>query len=131
MPPRVKSSEIIITIQIMLRDPNNATSYLKNDEVIKMTTNNQLRLPLLLIALIAFIAVPIAAQSPNTATIIVAVFDQAGAVVKDAKVLAMNTATGDGRVVGEGTIDELRAQANLSEGGSPEAGLEEIFLALT
>ena len=37
----------------------------------------------------------------------------------------------DGRVVGEGTIDELRAQANLSEGGSPEAGLEEIFLALT
>jgi ABC-2 type transport system ATP-binding protein len=37
----------------------------------------------------------------------------------------------DGRVVGEGTIDELRAQANLSEGRSPEAGLEEIFLALT
>ena len=37
----------------------------------------------------------------------------------------------DGRVAGEGTIDELRAQANLSEGGSPEAGLEEIFLALT
>jgi ABC-type multidrug transport system ATPase subunit len=31
-----------------------------------------------------------------------------------------------GRVVGEGTLDELRAQANLSEGG-----LEEIFLALT
>jgi ABC-type multidrug transport system ATPase subunit len=37
----------------------------------------------------------------------------------------------DGRVVGEGTIDELRAQAKLSEGGTPEAGLEEIFLALT
>ena len=37
----------------------------------------------------------------------------------------------DGRVVGEGTIDELRAQANLSDGGPPEAGLEEIFLALT
>jgi ABC-type multidrug transport system ATPase subunit len=33
----------------------------------------------------------------------------------------------DGRVAGEGTIDELRAQANLSDGG----GLEEIFLALT
>ncbi|MGE0126466.1 MAG: ABC transporter ATP-binding protein [Blastocatellales bacterium] len=32
----------------------------------------------------------------------------------------------DGRVVGEGAIDELRAQANL-----PEANLEEIFLALT
>jgi len=37
----------------------------------------------------------------------------------------------DGRVVGEGTIVELRAQANLSGGGPPEAGLEEIFLALT
>ena len=32
----------------------------------------------------------------------------------------------DGRAVGEGTLTELRAQANLSEGG-----LEEIFLALT
>jgi ABC-type multidrug transport system ATPase subunit len=32
----------------------------------------------------------------------------------------------DGRVVGEGTIDELRAHANLRDGG-----LEEIFLALT
>jgi ABC-2 type transport system ATP-binding protein len=32
----------------------------------------------------------------------------------------------DGRVAGEGTIDELRAQASLSG-----AGLEEIFLALT
>ena len=31
-----------------------------------------------------------------------------------------------GRVVGEGTIDELRARANLSDGG-----VEEIFLALT
>jgi ABC-type multidrug transport system ATPase subunit len=37
----------------------------------------------------------------------------------------------DGRVVGEGTIDELRKQANLSDGQPPEAGLEEIFLALT
>ena len=32
----------------------------------------------------------------------------------------------EGQVVGEGTIDELRGQANLNEGG-----LEEIFLALT
>jgi ABC-2 type transport system ATP-binding protein len=32
----------------------------------------------------------------------------------------------EGNVVGEGTIDELRAQASLSAGG-----LEEIFLALT
>ncbi|HEY6404187.1 MAG TPA: ABC transporter ATP-binding protein [Blastocatellia bacterium] len=37
----------------------------------------------------------------------------------------------DGRVAGVGTIDELRAQANLSGAGLPEAVLEEIFLALT
>jgi hypothetical protein len=76
-----------------------------------MTTNNQLRLPLLLIALITFIAVPIAAQSPNTATMIVAVFDQAGAVVKDAKVLAVNTATGAVREVASGSDGTATIQA--------------------
>jgi hypothetical protein len=59
-----------------------------------MTTKNQLRLPMLLMALLAFIATPTLAQSPNTASMIVAVVDQAGAVVKDAKVLVVNTATG-------------------------------------
>lgn len=88
MAPMVKS------IRNYRHYPNNATSYFKNDEVIKMTTNNQLRLPLLLIALLTFIAAPTAAQSPNTATMIVAVVDQAGAVVKDAKVLVVNAATG-------------------------------------
>ena len=70
------------------------TSYFKNDKVIKMTTRNRLRLPLLLIGLFAFIAAPVAAQSPNTATMIVVVVDQTGAVVKDAKVSVVNTATG-------------------------------------
>src|SRR5258705_6754816 len=58
----------------------------------------------LLIALFAFIAAPVAAQSPNTATMIVVVVDQTGAVVKDAKVSVMNTATGAVReaVSGEG-----------------------------
>lgn len=37
----------------------------------------------------------------------------------------------EGKVVGEGTIDELRAQANLNRSELPQAGLEEIFLALT
>ncbi len=55
-----------------------------------MTTSNPLRLPLLLLALIACIT----AQSPNTATMIVAVVDQAGAAVKDAKVSVVNSATG-------------------------------------
>src|SRR5262245_47791659 len=47
---------------------------------------------------------PVAAQSPNTSTMIVTVVDQAGAVVRDAKISVTNTATGDVReaVSGEG-----------------------------
>ena len=59
-----------------------------------MTTKNRLRLTLLLIALFAFVVAPVAAQSPNTATMIVVVVDQSGAVVKDAKVSVVNSATG-------------------------------------
>jgi Carboxypeptidase regulatory-like domain len=70
------------------------TSYFKNDEVIKMTSKNRSRLPLLLIGLFIVIAVPVAAQSPNTATMIVVVVDQNDAVVKDAKVSVLNNATG-------------------------------------
>ncbi|HEU0177726.1 MAG TPA: TonB-dependent receptor [Blastocatellia bacterium] len=77
-----------------------------------MTTNNRLRLPLLLIALFIFIAAPTRAQSPNTATMIVAVVDQAGAVVKGAKVLIVNNATGAEREAvsgsdGDATIPAL------------------------
>ena len=52
---------------------------------------------LLFLALFMFavIAVPVVAQSPNTATIIVVVADEKGAVVPDAKVSVVNTATGD------------------------------------
>jgi hypothetical protein len=59
-----------------------------------MTTKKRLRLYLLLLALFAFIAAPVAAQSPNTATMIVTVVDQTGALMKDAKVSVLNTATG-------------------------------------
>ena len=45
---------------------------------------------LLLIALVTYVA----AQSPNTASVIVVVVDQTGAGVKDAKVSVVNTATG-------------------------------------
>jgi hypothetical protein len=61
---------------------------------------NRLRLSMLLLALFALIAAPTAAaaaQSPNTATMIVVVVDQAGAVVQDAKVSLVNTATGAAR----------------------------------
>jgi hypothetical protein len=50
---------------------------------------------LLLTTQVMFVtAAPIAAQTPNTATMIVTVVDQSGAVVKDAKVSVVNTATG-------------------------------------
>ena len=58
---------------------------------------NRFRLPILLIAVFAFIAatmITAAAQSPNTATLIVVVVDQNGAVVKDARVSVVNPATG-------------------------------------
>lgn len=72
-------------------------SYFRNDEVTKVTTWNRFCLPLLLIAVFAFIAATTIiadAQSPNTATMIVVVVDQTGAVVKEAKVSVVNTATG-------------------------------------
>src|ERR1043165_1037973 len=48
----------------------------------------------LLAMLLAALAWPLAAQSPNTATMMVFVLDQTGAAVKDAKVSVANTATG-------------------------------------
>ncbi|MEA2239199.1 MAG: hypothetical protein QOC81_3923 [Thermoanaerobaculia bacterium] len=51
----------------------------------------------LLFACLVFIAVPLAAQSPNTATMIVVVTDQSGAVVPNARISMTNTATGSAR----------------------------------
>src|ERR1051325_5888984 len=62
-----------------------------------MRIRNQLRLPILLLALFAFIVVPVSAQSPNTASMIVVVVDQSGAVVPGANVSVLNTATGNAR----------------------------------
>ena len=58
-----------------------------------------LSLPLFLCALITLAA----AQSPNTATMIVVVNDQTGAIIKDARVSVANTATGDSREAISGT----------------------------
>ncbi|HEV7682313.1 MAG TPA: TonB-dependent receptor [Pyrinomonadaceae bacterium] len=69
------------------------------------------RLPLLLVALFTFIALPVAAQSPNTATMIIDVVDQAGAVVPDARVSVVNNATGDMREVVSGTDGNAVIQA--------------------
>jgi hypothetical protein len=59
-----------------------------------------------------FIAAALAAQSPNTGTIIVAVVDQTGAAVRDAKISVLNAATGAVRDVvsrsdGSATIPAL------------------------
>jgi carboxypeptidase family protein/TonB-dependent receptor-like protein len=53
----------------------------------------------LLAVLVTVVAVPVCAQSPNTATISVVVVDQTGAVVPDAKVTVVNRATSASRDV--------------------------------
>jgi hypothetical protein len=68
-----------------------------------MRTENQLRLLLLLLAFFAFTVAQTPAQSPNTATMIVVVVDQTGAVVPEAKVSVVNSATGDVREVVSGS----------------------------
>jgi hypothetical protein len=85
-----------------------------------------------LIALFAFIAGPVAAQSPNTATMIVVVVDQNGAVVKDAKVSVVNTATGSVREAlsgsdGSATIPALSLTGTYTVGVSKDGfGNEEL-----
>ncbi|HET6854420.1 MAG TPA: TonB-dependent receptor [Pyrinomonadaceae bacterium] len=64
-----------------------------------MRFKSLLSLPLLLSASITFAV----AQSPNTASMIVVVADQTGAVVKDARVTVLNTATGASREAISGT----------------------------
>src|SRR4030095_13530902 len=54
-----------------------------------------LRFHLLLTAFFVFIAAPVVAQSPNTATIVVNVVDQNGAGVTQARVSGVNTSTGE------------------------------------
>src|SRR5215217_6535366 len=95
-----------------------------------MTTKTRLRLLLLtLLALAA--AMPAAAQSPNTASMIVVVADQNGAVVPDAKVSVVNTATGDVREAvsgsdGSATIPALSLTGSYTVGVSKDGfGSEE------
>ncbi|HEU4386390.1 MAG TPA: TonB-dependent receptor [Blastocatellia bacterium] len=68
-----------------------------------MITQNR-RLSVALIGFLYLMSATVGAQSPNTATMVVTVIDQTGAVVKDAKISVTNDATGDVReaVSGEG-----------------------------
>jgi hypothetical protein len=100
--------------------------------VFKVTTKNLLRFPLFLIVLFAFTGAGVAAQSPNTATMIVVVVDQTGAVVKDAKVSVVNTATGAMRETlsgsdGDATIPALPLTGTYTVSVSKEGfGNEEL-----
>lgn len=86
---------------------------------------------------VAFVAVPTPAQSPNTATLIVVVVDQAEAVVRDAKVSLVNTATGAAREAvtgsdGNVTIPALSLTGTytlaVSKGGFGNEELKDITL---
>jgi hypothetical protein len=107
------------------------TTYPESYEVIKLRTRNRFRLPLLLIALFACMAAPVAAQSPNTATMIVVVVDQTGAVVRDANVSVTNDATGAAREAvsgsdGSATIPALSLTGTYTVGVSKQGfGKEE------
>ena len=68
-----------------------------------MRSNNPLPFALFVIAVSILFASPVAAQSPNTATMIVDVVDQNGSIVTDAKVSVVNTATGATREALSGT----------------------------
>jgi hypothetical protein len=102
-----------------------------------MTPQNRLRLPLLLLSLFAFIVVPAPAQSPNTATMIVTVVDQNGALLPDAKVSVVNSATGAVREAvsgsdGSATIPALSLTGtytvSVSKQGFGNEDLKEITL---
>src|SRR5215471_20644194 len=73
-------------------------------------------------ALSALVAAPAAAQTPNTAAIVVNVVDQTGAIVQDAKVSVVNTATGIGRDVNSG-IDGSATLAALPLTGTYKVGV--------
>lgn len=60
----------------------------------KTLVSSATRIRLLLLALVAFLAATLAAQTPNTATLDVVVVDEAGAAVNDATISVLNTSTG-------------------------------------
>ncbi len=90
-----------------------------------------------LIVLCAVVGVPVVAQSPNTATMIVALVDQTGGAVTDAKVSVVNSATGAMRDAvsgndGNATISALPLTGtytlNVSKDGFNKEELKDITL---
>ncbi|MBO0722256.1 MAG: carboxypeptidase regulatory-like domain-containing protein, partial [Blastocatellia bacterium] len=97
-----------------------------------MTTRNISRLTLWLIAVFVFSAAMASAQSPNTATIIVVVVDQNGAIIRGAGVSVVNNATGAAREAASGndgsaTIPALSLTGTYTVGVSKEGfGRQEL-----
>ena len=59
---------------------------------VSLWTSSLFRFAILSIAAVVFVAFPIAAQSPNTASLTVAVVDSNGAAISGAKVIVTNAA---------------------------------------
>jgi uncharacterized membrane protein len=92
---------------------------------------------LLPVSLVCFMAAPASAQSPNTATMIVEVVDQSGAVLKDVGVSVTNDATGAVREAVSGSDGNATIQAlpltgtytvSVSKAGFSKEELKEIAL---
>jgi Carboxypeptidase regulatory-like domain len=90
-----------------------------------------------LFSLFALLLAPVAAQSPNTATMIVVVVDQTGGGVKDAKVSVTNTATGAVREAVSGNDGSVTIPAlsltgtytvGVSKGGFGDEELKDVAL---
>jgi hypothetical protein len=83
------------------------------------------RFVFLLAVLACLSAIPAGAQSPNTASMIVTVVDQNGAVVKGANVAVINTATGEKRE----SVSDDAGRATIA--GLPLTGEYKVSVALT
>jgi hypothetical protein len=90
-----------------------------------------------LLAFLTLVAAPAAAQTPNTAALVVTVAAQTGAVVPDAKVSVLNTATGATRdltsgVNGSATVGALpltgEYKVNVEKAGFKSENVPELTL---
>jgi hypothetical protein len=88
-------------------------------------------------ALLTLVAAPAAAQTPNTAALVVTVVDQTGAVVPDAKVSVVNSATGATRdltssVNGSATVGALpltgHYKVSVTKTGFVSEGVQDLTL---
>lgn len=98
--PRFRNTQLIINLEKFRPLGNRADGtnlITKKEMVTLMNPKNLIRFLSLLIALCGLTAAVVVAQSPNTASMVVRVTDQNGAVVSGAQISVVNTATGASR----------------------------------